>query len=245
MSENPFATPQAPIPPSRYDEQAVEAVEHFDLGRAISEGYSNCTQNIGLVLSIAIMGALCLVLSAITVLGVPLLIPVFGYGFIRFLLNMHDGQAEFGDLFAGFQDYGRALGGFLTYGLILVVLSIPGQVLEVVGQATEWPYFGLLLGWFAGLLIFMLVTVRLYFAPFLIVDQDFGVIDALKASWAVTADQKLMTVLLAGVAAVIGLAGIFIFFVGVFFTGVVQYAIWTSAYRQMYPAGQEFVPGGY
>ena len=244
MSENPFATPQAHIPQSPHDGQAAEAADHFDLGRAISEGFLNCTQNIGLVIGIAIVGSLCVVLSAFTLIGVPLLIPVFAYGLVRFLLNMHDGQAEFGDLFAGFQDYGRAVGSFLLFGLIMVLLSVPGQALQTAGAVAEEPGLSLL-GGLVGFLIFVFVTVRLYFAPFFMVDQDFGAIDAVKASWAVTDDQKLMTFLLALVAGLIGIAGFIVFFIGVIFTGIVQYAIWTSAYRQMYPAGQDFVPGGY
>lgn len=243
MSENPFATPHAQIPRSPHGFDGVEARDQFDLGRAVSEGFSSCIQNVGLVIAVSLVGGLLVVISAITVVGVPLLVPVFGFGYIRFLLNMHDGQAEFGDLFAGFQEYGRALGGFLLLSLIMILMSVPGQVIQTAGALAEEPLLSLV-GMVVGFAVFFLVTVRLYFAPFFIVDQDFGAIDAVKASWAVTDDQKLMTVLLALVAGFIGVAGFVVFVIGILFTAMVQYAIWTSAYRQMYPAGQEVMPGG-
>ena len=69
-----------------------------------------------------------------------------------------------------------------------------------------------------------------------IVDQGMATMDAVKASWAATDAQKGGIILLAIVAGLIGMAGSIALGIGLLFTIPVSYAIFTAAYRQMYPA---------
>lgn len=77
------------------------------------------------------------------------------------------------------------------------------------------------------------VMIRMVYAPFFVVDQGMGAVDAVKAAWAATSGQYWIVLALTIVASIIGAAGMIALFVGMFFTMPLSYLIYAHAYRQM------------
>lgn len=226
--QNPFETPNA----APQEAAPLQATGTFDIGVCLSEGWEAAKNNLGLLIGVTFVGMICMFLSYITILGIFLLVPIFMWGWARVFLNAYDGHAEFGDLFSGFQQYGKALGSTLLLMLVYIALGIPSQVLNITGAAIDEPMLSVA-GQLVGLVITFGVTVRLYFAILFIVDQDMGAIEAVKASWEATSEQKLMTVVLTIVSGIIGLAGMLALIIGMFVTMQIAYMMYVSAYRQM------------
>jgi len=128
-----------------------------------------------------------------TFLGGLLVMPVIMWGYIKFTLNTVDADAEFQDLFSGFNNYLRNLGqmwvlflfmfvSLLAFGFLAVPVSIFSSVLG--------PLFLLLFLMIGSALI----VPRLFCTPFLLVDRDYSAIESLKHSWELT-EGKLLSVL--------------------------------------------------
>lgn len=231
MPQNPFETPLAPtVDPVL--QRAMVPAGTFDVGRCLSDAWQATMGNIGLVIGVSVVGLIIGVLSELTIIGIFLLLPVLLWGGIYFVLNVLDGRAQFGDLFAGFSRYGQALGPTLAAIVCMFLLTMLGESVYFVGMFTGSTtlMFGgslILLAWF------FFVMLRFYFAFFFIVDQGMGGIDALKASWAVTSNQKLNTFVLALLSGVLVCAGIVALLVGVLIAIPLTYVMWASAYRQI------------
>ena len=233
MSQNPFEAPRTAAP---YAAPAgptyAEGTGTFDLGVAMSEAWERTTQNAAPLILGTIVGGLVMVLGYVTIVGILLIVPVVGYGMVRLLLDAYDGEAEVGAVFAGFQRYGQALGAMLMLFLVFFATALPTYVLSGLGIYLESMALSMLSN-VVSLVLTFTVTLRLYFAPFFIVDQGMGGWDAVKASWAATGEQKLMTFLLMLLAAIIGMLGLFALLIGMIFTIPLSYMIYASCYRQM------------
>ncbi len=228
MSQNPFEAPRAQSP----NVPPVTGTGRFDIGQAFNDGWKAVTGNLGLVIGVAIVGGLAMAISEITVIGIFVLVPVIAWGGVKFVLNLQDGHAEFNDLFSGFQNYGQVLGSMLLLMLVMIVPLIPAYAIVGIGAAVrssavmslgQLALFGIMLG----------VCVRLYFAPFFIVDRGMGAVDAAKASWEATNDQKLGMLGLALLAGVVSMVGALACGIGMFVSIPISYVMFASAYRQM------------
>ena len=207
----------------------------LDLGLAISEGWAACWRNFGPWLGIMFVGGLIAVVSMFTIVGWIVIWPVLGWGVVVFCLKAHSGDAEFADLFAGFSQFGRALGTMLGIGFLLFLAQLPGQALIFAA-----PFFGdeagvavSLIGQLLNMVWSFAIVVRLNFAPFYAVDQDLGAIEAFKASWEGTREVKFMIILFNLVVTMIVFAGLLALLVGVIPASFVAYGAWASAYRQI------------
>lgn len=230
MSQNPFETPAAHMYPDRTD--LYTATDRFDLGLAISEGWEKVRDNLGVAVGGIVLYYLVAVVSAITIV-IP---PVLTYGAVHLMLNAYDDDADINDLFSGFSRFSDALVPFLVLWVILFGIGLPGTIMSFAGAYDErYSLLGTGLSYLYSLLISLLVTCRFAFAPYLIVEQELGAVDALRASWAMTRHQKLMTITMFIVAGLIGAVGVLACCVGMLFSLPVYYMIWTSAYRQMVP----------
>jgi uncharacterized membrane protein len=199
---------------------------------AFNEAWSATWANFGLLLGVGIVGFLLMAASAVTVVGIFLLVPVFAWGGIRFMLNVIDGNAAFSDLFSGFQDYGRILLSMLLLLLLSFLINMLGQSLSLIGTAAKLPALeavGTLinLGWA------LLVMARLNFAWFYSVDQGLGPVEALQASWDATANLKGSCAALVVMSIVVILIGVICLIVGVIPALMIAYLLPASAYRQM------------
>ncbi len=229
MSENPYAPPTAdlaggtPTGGGRGD---------IDIGQALSEAWANTWANFPLWLGVSLAFFLMAAAATVTILGIFLLLPVLGYGFVRFGLRMHDGGAEFKDLFAGFEEYGKTLVAMLVAGIIVSLIGMLGQSVQLIGDVADIEILSLL-GGLIYLAWSLIVLPRFYFAYLYVVDQDVAPVEAVQQSWERTAPVMWKLVALAVLSYVILLAGLIAFVIGLIPATVVSYLMWVSAYRQL------------
>jgi hypothetical protein len=235
MSDNLYAPPQADL--GGGPELAIGTGD-FELGRCLSEAWARTWSNFPLWLGAGIVGLLASAASAVTIIGIPFLLPVIYWGGFVFFLRMHDGRASVGDLFAGFSQYGRALVGMLGFFLLNIAASIPGTLVSQIGTSSTPPDMTwVALGNLIALLVAFFVTSRLTFAPFLMIDRGIGLGEALSLAWSQTTPLawKIVGLMLLMVAVLIG--GVVAFIVGVIPASVMGYLMWVSAYRQIFGGG--------
>jgi hypothetical protein len=228
MSDQRYAPPSATLSePSQH-----RGTGRIDLAEAFREAWGTTWANFGLLLGAAIVFTLASLLSVVTVIGIVAVLPVLFWGQVRFILNVLDGNAEIGDVFSGFSNYVPNLVATLGAGALFLGIAILGQVPQWIGQATHLAVLSLLgalisLGWSVG------VMPRLYFVWYYVVEQDMGPTDAIRASWAATADQKLICFVLGVVTGLVMMVGFLFLIVGVIPAAMVAALMQAVAYRQL------------
>ncbi len=226
---NPYQAPAVePLPPM--------GAGDFDIGVCVSDAFNRTKQYIGPAIGVVLLGFILIELTAVTVIGLFLAVPVFAWGMAKFFLNMQDGRAQFNDLFAGFSYYGKVMGSTLLVVLAFVLMTLLGESVVLVGgfmKSTPVTLIGYLI-YFA---FFVFVLSRFYFALFFLVDKGMSATEALSASWNACQGKGLKMAGLVLVASLIGGAGILGLCVGVLFTLPMSYAMYASAYRQVVPYG--------
>ncbi|MCA9553077.1 MAG: hypothetical protein KC933_23775 [Myxococcales bacterium] len=232
MSQNPFQTPSAPDPFMTAPVDGRTNDGRIDLGEAISAAWQSMTANAGVAIGGLLLVGVLSVLSYITVIGIFVLLPVVMYGGIRLFLNLADGQGEIGDVFDGFRNFGTALLPMLLLFLMYLAAMIPAYGL-MIGGAVSGKESLMVVGQVYSYAVGFGVMIRMVYAPFFVVDQGMGAVDAVKAAWAATSGQYWIALALAIVAGIIGAAGMIALFIGMFFTIPLSYLIYTHAYRQM------------
>lgn len=223
-TSDPYSTPSSDI---TSDIQPGK----FDIGQCFSDGWKMCWANFPGWLGVGIVGLLISVVATFTVIGIFVVLPVIMWGSIVYSLKMYEGTAEFNDLFAGFKTYGKSLGRFLLYMLIMFGISIATQSIELIGTAvgsTELTLAGSIIS-----LICSLILIKLYFTYFLMVEQDMGAVDSISKSWNMTRGSFWNLVLLLIVTYLIMLAGLLVLVVGIFPAMAISTLMWVSAYKQM------------
>ena len=232
---NPTPNPYAPPSASLETPQAgvpLAGSGSFDVGKCLSDGWELTWSFFPLWLGVGLVAFLVYLVLLATVIGIFLAIPVLAWGGARFLLNVYEERAQFGDLFSGFENYGSlilpTLGTMLLLGLIQNVGSVPMNLID--------PESNLLLftvGWLFLLFWSVFVTLRVSFAWLIMVDRGSGPIDSIKQSWAITQGNvgKLVILYLASMAVIT--LGLLALFVGVLPAANVTAMAWVSAYRQM------------
>lgn len=230
MSDNPYAPPTAEL--GRGLEQPLGTGD-FDFGRCLSEAWARTWSNFPLWLVASLVGLLAMLAATLTVIGLFVLVPVLMWGFFAFYLRMYDGGAELGDVFSGFSRYGQALAGMFGWWGVTFLIALVGQAPLLIAQAV-----GSGLGIAAGYLIYIavnfLVTPRITFAAFLMVDRGIKLGDAISTSWERTGPLmwKLAGLMLLMIAVLFG--GAIALLIGIIPASVIGYLMWTSAYRQIF-----------
>lgn len=228
MPQDQYAPPGAPLAESH-----ARGTGAFELGACLSEGWTLTWANFPLWLGAGLVWYLASLLAAMTLLGIPLVLPVLTWGGVLFLLNMVDRRAALRDVFAGFSSYGSVLLTMLALSSLLFLIALAGQSLQLFGALSgrvEVEVIGALiyLAWF------IFVLLRIYFSMFLVVDRGMGAIEALGASWAATRGLTLRLALLALLSTLVFVAGFLVFVIGVIPALVIVYLMWASAYRQIF-----------
>lgn len=231
MPEDAYRPPTSSVTRSGPPERIATEPGTLDVGRAISEGWQAMLDEFPLWLGVFFVGAALTIVSVFTVIGILLLVPVFVWGFVYATLAMFDGRGEFGQIFSGFHEYGRALVSMLGILIGSILISLPGQAASFAGQFSGEPAL-------AGLgsllsLAWSLATLPLSFAMYFVVDQRMGVVDAYRAAWNCTRAQwgKLVLLVLANMA--IGILGVLALVIGIIPASAVIVFMWASAYRQL------------
>jgi hypothetical protein len=226
---SPFNPYQAPVDEAR----ASVGVGDFEIGQAVSDGFERTKLYWSTAIGVLLLGGLLILLSTVTVIGYFLVVPVFGWGMTKFFLNMQDQrQPQLNDLFAGFSNYGTALGRMLLVGVTYIGMALLSESGVFIGQYLKSTPI-VIAGYAIYLVFFVFVLARFYFAFFFLVDRDLKAMDALGASWRATEGKGLKMVGLALVAGLIGSLGVLGLCVGVFFTIPMSYVMYASAYRQV------------
>jgi uncharacterized membrane protein len=226
---SPFNPYQAPA----FEPSPPAGAGDFTIGQTIQDGFERTKLYLGPAIGVLLLGGLMMVLSALTVIGYFLAVPVFGWGMIKFFLNMQDQrQPTLNDLFAGFSNYWTALGRMLLVTVIYVGLVLLSESLVFVGQFMKSTPL-IAVGYVIYLTFFALVLSRLYFTFFFVVDRDMSAIEALSASWRATEGKTLKMFGLAMVAGLVGISGVIGLCVGVLFTMPMSYVMYASAFRQV------------
>ena len=204
----------------------------FDIGRCVSEAFENTKRYIGPAIGVLLLGFILIELTAVTVIGVFLAVPVFAWGFARFFLNMQDGRAQFNDLFAGFSNYGKVLGSTLLMLVVFVLLTLLGESVVLIGGFLKSTPLTVV-GYVIYIAFFVLVLSRFYFALFFLVDKNMTGMEALAASWNSTQGKGLKMAGFLLLTSLIGASGVLGLCVGMLFTMPMSYAMYASAYRQI------------
>lgn len=230
---NPFEAPQA----GGLGVQRTGTPGVVDPVRAVTEGWDSLKRNFGPWILMVLATGVVSMVAAATFIGVFVVLPVVFWGAVRFTLNAHDGDATVGDAFSGFSRYGEALGGMIVYFILAVVVGLPGSALSYINMALgfmgEPSTLLAILAPLVSLVWTFGVTVRLVYAPFFMVDQDMGAVEAMKASWEGTRSQILNNILLILLFIPVCLAGFLLLFVGIIPAMVVCYAALAAGYRQL------------
>lgn len=230
---NPYEAPKASL--EREAEAAggrIPGKGTFDLGECFRDGWQNTIQNLGPILGVGILGYALMILSAITIVGIFLLVPIFAWGMTLFLLRVHDGKTEFNDLFAGFKKYGEVLVKMLVLIVLMTLLGLVGSLVQYVGMFAEsdaLTLIGMLISWAWSLT----VMIRFYWAPLFMVDQDMDGVAALKASWEASKGNWLLLIALSILTTILFFAGMLALLVGLVIAIPMGYLMYVSAYRQV------------
>lgn len=228
---NPFEAPQVPSRTAQINPGILDPIA------ALSAGWEATKRNVLPWIGIVIVGYLLTVIATMTIVGIFIVGPVLLWGGVLFTLRALDGEAEFGDLFAGFSRFGEALGGMLGFMALMVVAMLPGYAvmfatlpLTMSGEGSPALSAVATLSTYAW---FFLINLRLNYAPYFIVDQSMGPVEAMKASWEMTKPQKLNNFLLFLLFIPVMIAGALCLLVGLIPAMLVMYGAMAAAYRQL------------
>jgi hypothetical protein len=235
MSDNPYAPPSADLGAERGGRQPLGGRGDFDIGECLSDAWANTWANFPLWLGVGLVFIAAAAVSVVSVIGIVLVLPVLTWGVTYFGLRMHDGRAEFGDLFAGFSQYGSALTGMLGCIVLIMLVGIVGQSVQLVGDFSGNETLSIV-GGFITVAFAIFVTPRLTFAYFFVVE---GVppAESLSRAWEVTGPTKWKIVALVFIGIAVMVAGMLALVVGLIPAAQVIYLMWISAYRQTVGAG--------
>jgi uncharacterized membrane protein len=191
----------------------MESLDYYPdlgVGHVFSKSWGVFRENMGLVFAVVIVHILIVAISSFTFI-LPLLImgPLQAGTYFLFVRLVRDEEVELRDMFDGFKEFGRALGVYWLYALVVVVgtllLVIPGIVLAL------------------GLMP----------AVYLVLDAEHGVGDTMQEAWEMTKGHKwaLFVLFLAIIGIVI--LGVLVFIVGAFFAGTFSYIVLATAYDEL------------
>ena len=231
MSENPYAPPQAVL---ATPQTLAGGSGTIDLGRCMQEAWRGTWANFPLWLVAGIVWLLALIASFATVIGIGLVVPVLYWGGYAFFLKMHDGGARIGDLFSGFSRYGQALIGMLGFFVVSILIGIPAQIALQYGAPPPRRWWLVAVGYLRDRPSSLFVTPRLNCAPFLMVDRQLGLGEALSQSWSRTSEIKGPLALLTLLMVVAMIVSVLALIVGMLPGMVFVFLLWVSAYRQIF-----------
>ena len=231
-SDTPPSPPPDALPPSETPRPASHG-DRVDLAGYLNSAWQLFTENPGLLIGGFAIVFIILLLSAITVVG-PLILagPLMAgyYGIIERLRNGH--QAEFGELFAGFQDFGRTC----VAGLLVILVFVLGAAVQlVVGFVlSHIPCLGQIVSIALSLAISLITAAATIFIIPTVVLSPRAAVDALSDN--VRFAQRFVTpaLLLAAVHVALSLVGSLVCGIGLLVTMPVASAFVLEAYHQYY-----------
>lgn len=167
-------------------------------------------ENMGLVFGIVAVQILVLMAAAFIPI-LPLIIggPLQCGAYYAILKIVRGEEVEVKNVFDGFQEFGRTLGVYWAYALVvgvgLLLLLIPGLILGL----GLWPAF------------------------FLVMDERYGIGDTLQEAWEMTKGHKWSLLVIYIAIAALMLVGLLAFVIGILFAVVFAYVVGAVAYDEL------------
>jgi len=171
--------------------------------------------------------------------------PLAGGIVIFFLRLAKDASPAVGDIFDGFDKYGKFMGAFWLLYVIVLACAIPALIAAVIAFAAQRSLGGTAVGIIAvtgvvaSLVIVIVVAIRWVFVFFLLADEkNLGVIDAFKKSSELTRGWRGKLLLTLFVMSLVSFCGLLLLIVGMFVTGPIVGIgvawLYTEAKRQVW-----------
>ncbi len=213
----------------------------FGLGRAIGRGWEGFKANpapaiLGFLVWVIVVSAI----SMIPIVNFAMLIvagPLTG-GLMILMLNLAKGtDPKVGDAFAGFSKFGRFLGVYWFFFLIMLLAYIPGIIGFAVGMAIQDEVItpvAMGIGGLISAVIVIVLTLKYLLVWYVVADnQEDGVMDAFRKSAQLTQGNRLKLFGSMIVLGILGEIGVLLFGVGVLLTGPIAGAAMASIYLQL------------
>lgn len=149
-------------------------------------------------------------------IAVMILTAIMGMGMVKIIFKIHDGQKPaYIELFTTYRPFFRYLFASILFGLAVglgfILLIVPG----------------------------IIVAIRLQFYQFLIIDQDMGIMDSLKKSWAMTKGSSWNLFFFYFVMFGVVLLGLLALGIGLFAALPVTWIAWAYIYRKLLQQADE------
>ena len=166
----------------------------------------------------------------------------FSMGMIRITVDALGGEeprfGAFKDVFSRFLPY-FGVSILVSIFALLPFIIIFGIGVVIIGGSFIMGDFDAIFDLWWLLLLAMLpavyVSIRMFFAPYLVVDGNKGVMESIKMSWNASAPMQGKIFLFYVVSLLIGLLGLICFFVGIFVSILVIMYAQAYVYRMAFP----------
>lgn len=223
----------------------------FDFGGAFETGWNIFREYMGGFIGFFFVAIMILIVSCITLIG-PFLIamPLFAGFLIVGTKIYRKEEYSFGDFFGGFSQFGPLLGYFMLYLLVSMIFILPmalpfiSDFTGMIELAEEDPFEferkisdsmmpTIALSFVVGLFI---QTIALFVLPLIVIGK-LGTMEAI--GWAIKIAKKNFWWLLlyAFVASLVGQAGVFACYIGMFFTLPMAELVKLGAYLKIFGSG--------
>ena len=211
----------------------VGGAKTLDLGGYIGRAWDLVMANLGLFVGAYAVVSLIMVAASVTVIGSIVLGGPFAFGFMGLIRKrLHGQDAEFGDVFSGFDQFGKAF----VFVLILTLLgAVTGLVLVIASFVLIWvPCVGTISAILLCIAVPVFLSTVTYFALPIAVFSDAPPMDAVKNSIDFSWANFDKVFLLSLITCLIASCGSILCGVGVLLTVPVGAAIQIIAYEEFY-----------
>jgi uncharacterized membrane protein len=207
--------------------------DRIDLGGYLNRAWELFTANAGLLVGGFAIVFIILVVSAITVIGPLILAGPLMAGYYGMIQRLRDGrETEFGELFAGFQDFARTcIAGLLVVLILIVAAAISMAVGFVLGHI---PCLGQIVALAVNLAVSLVAAAASMFVLPAIVVSTKAPVDALGDNVRFAKRFVTPALLLAAVHMALGIVGSLVCLVGLLVTMPVASAFVMEAYHSFY-----------
>lgn len=172
---------------------------------------------------------------------------VWSLGMLRISLDVVDGEEP---RFAVFKEVLPRMWQFLMLMVIMIaIMLLPIAVILVVGAATcdislttlaaqDLTAISTMSLWLLlAMLPLIYLSIRLLFAPYLLLDRGVGAVEAIKMAWKASYPVQGRVFLFLLLSMLVSIIGVICFIVGYFVAMVVIIYAQAALYRQVFPAG--------
>ena len=214
--------------------------EHFIVSAGLILAYLAISFFLGLFVSYDATGVFIYLLSIAVTL-------IWQLGIIRISIDAVDGEAP---RFGAFQESLPRMLNFIIFNIITLAFYVISSViiilvgalscnipLTTLASASVEAMATIYMWIIIAFIPLIYISIRLFFAPYLLVDRNMGAIEAIKMSWKATETMQGKIFLFILFNLLFCILGIICFVVGIFVTYMLLIYASASLYRQVFPSG--------